>query len=134
VLVPEDSVLAILELDFGLNQRKVSESVKNYNLDKYRAHYYLILARQLTSKQNYLCDSVLSKYKKQRKSSLSKLEPIARTPISKSKDNDSLKIKNTENLRIRRGSVNLEVPTVRVRKERTPENPRMLMESLPLYK
>lgn len=43
-----------------------------------------------------------------------------RNPL-KNQDSDLLKVpRQTENVRMRRGSVNLEVPTIRVYKERTP--------------
>jgi serine/threonine protein kinase len=137
VLVPEEGVLGILEREFGLSAKKVGESVKGYSLDRFRAHYYLVLARQMAAGQGLLGVGILTKYKKQRKSSASKLEPIARTPIkpNKTKDTDLLKVPlgQTENMRIRRGSVNLDPPTVRVRRERTPESPRKLKSSLALY-
>lgn len=76
----------------------------------------------------------MSKYKKQRRSSLSKLDPIVRTPVVKRKDDSLLKVKKTEHLKIRRGSCNnIEAPTVRVRKERTPESPSKIMDNLALY-
>jgi hypothetical protein len=110
----------------------VADSVKGYSLDRFRAHYYLTLARQIFQGQNTLGVGKLCKFKKQRKSSASKLEPLARTPF-KAKESEILKVSQTQNVRIRRGSVNLEVPTVRIMKERTPENPRKLKSTLGMY-
>jgi hypothetical protein len=116
LLVPEEGVLSILECMYGFSPKKVAESVKGYLLDRYRAHYYLILTQQMAGGQNLLGAERLCKYKKQRKSSASKLEPLARTPMkpktprtpTKPKDSDLLKVpRKTENVRIRRGSVNL---------------------------
>ena len=104
--MPEGNVLNVLELEFRLSPKKVADSVKGYCLDRFRAHYYLILARQMAQGQNTLGVGTLCKYKKQRKSSASKLEPLAKTPF-KSKEFETLKAPLTQNVRIRKGSVNL---------------------------
>lgn len=45
MIIPEENIMSILERDFGIEKRKVSESIKAYNLDKFRAHYYLTLGK-----------------------------------------------------------------------------------------
>lgn len=73
LLIPEEGVLNILESVYGFSPKKVAESVKGYCLDRYRVHYYLVLNQQMAGGQSLLGAERLCKYKKQRKSSASKL-------------------------------------------------------------
>lgn len=45
MIIPEENIMSIMERDFGMEKRKVCETIKAYNLDKIRAHYYLTLAK-----------------------------------------------------------------------------------------
>jgi hypothetical protein len=113
----------------------VYESVKGYKLDKYHAAYYLVLKREsLVRKRSG--GAQVSKYKKQRKSSLLKLEPIIRTPLQKHKEQDPLKSLKVDVDSARGRSLhpqNLVLNSCRLRRK-TPDSPRRLIDCMALYK
>jgi hypothetical protein len=78
-IVLEDDVMDILDKDYHIDKQKVADSVKNCKLDKYHAMYYLTLKNEKHYHRHTKNDH-LDEFKKQRKGSLIKLEPISRTP------------------------------------------------------
>ena len=127
VLIPEESILALAQKQCKVDKRKVIESVKSYKLDKFRAIYYLLLKRQMQNAEN---NANISPYKKQRRNSIMKLQPIIRTPRKEEK----LIKAELPNLDINSRGKTLEINSCRLRKEATPDSPRRLIDCLAIYK
>ena len=75
----ENEVVNVLNKNYKVNTDKVTESVTNCRLDRFHALYYLTLKNEKQTGRHISTDKHLDEFKKQRKSSLLKLEPI-RTP------------------------------------------------------
>ena len=118
-----------------MEKKRVYESVKNYKLDKYHAAYYLILKKECEVRKRS-GDVNISKYKKQRKSSLLKLEPILRSPLQKHKEQDPLRLSKMDIDSGRSRSLypqNLGLNSCRLRRK-TPDSPPRLLDCLAIYK
>lgn len=85
----EDDIMNILDTDYHMDRQKVAESVINCRLDKYYAMYYLTLKNEKHT-HKHIANDHLNEFKKKRKGSLQKLEPICRTPSLPKKMDDSL--------------------------------------------
>ena len=75
----EEAIIDIIDKEYHLDAQKVIESVKNCKFDKYHAMYYLTLKNEKHTHKHTLLSN-LDEFKKQRKGSLIKLQPITRTP------------------------------------------------------
>lgn len=80
----EESVLALAEKECRFERRKIIDSVKEYKMDRYHATYYLLLRREMGLGK--LCEGKVDPYKKQRRASICKLDPILRTPQPRGKE------------------------------------------------
>jgi ribosome-binding factor A len=133
----------IIDKEYHLDPLKVVESVKNCRFDKYHAMYYLTLRNEKHT-HHHPEITHLDEYKKQRKGSLIKLQPITRTP-SLSKKSDSREKSAAYALSLKTSRVEKD-GVVRMRPRKTiyinncrlrrdsPDSPRRLLDCLAAYK
>lgn len=129
----------MLEKEHHMESKKVMDSVANCRFDRYRATYYLAL-RSLRNTQKH---GMVNQFKKQRKNSLIKLQPISRTPTPSKKDGlsekDSLVLAlktsrlDKDAVFRQRPRVTIDPSTARLRKSSL-DSPRRLLDCLAAYK
>ena len=112
---------------------RVTESVLGRQLDKFNALYYLTLKSMQPSNPE------ISLFKKQKRSSLVKLEPISRTPLLKAKPTQeyllSLKTGPVNSKRLSQPRLRLTFDArTRCRNREQPDSPRRLLDCLAAYK
>ena len=146
----ENEIVEVLDKKYKIDCEKVEESVENCKLDRYHAMYYLTLKHEKHTHE-HISNTHLDEFRKKRKSSLLKLNPISKTPsLSKKKettrdyrDDQLLTLKNgfsqnkNHNIRIRpkmtldpRG---VDPENCRFRKD-SPDSPRRLLDCVGAYK
>jgi serine/threonine protein kinase len=141
-IVVEEQIIEIIDREYHMDGQKVIESVKSCRFDKYHAMYYLTLKHEKhTHKHPQITH--LDEYKKQRKGSLIKLQPITRTPSLTKKSNSRERTAYTLSLKTSRvekdGVVRMrprktiDPNTCRLRKD-SPDSPRRLLDCLAAYK
>lgn len=112
---------------------RVTQSVMGRQFDKFNALYYLTLKSMQHSNPE------ISLFKKQKRSSLVKLEPISRTPIPKAKPTQEylLSLKtgpvNSKHLSKPRLKMTFDART-RYRNRDQPDSPRRLLDCVAAYK
>lgn len=144
-IVLEDEVMDILDKDYHIDRQKVAESVKYCRLDKYHAMYYLTLKNEKHFHRHTQNDH-LDEFKKQRKGSLVKLDPISRTPsLSKkkvnthheSRDERIMSLKTSRVIKSKELTIKtrqtIDPSQARLRKN-SPDSPRRLIDCLAAYK
>lgn len=134
-LVIEEDVIEVIEKDYHVDPQKVVDSVKNHRFDKYHALYYLTIKNQKHTHRHIQNDEHLDEFKKRRKGSLIRLEPITTRTPSVARKNNSLRTSRIEKMIDLKLSQKhyIDPNTSRLRKS-DPDSPRRLIDCLAAYK
>jgi hypothetical protein len=97
-ILVEEQIIEIIDREYHIDGQKVIESVKSCRFDKYHATHSQTLKKYPPASSDHPPDE----YKKQRKGSLIKLQPISRTPSLTKKSNSQERTAYTLSLKTSR--------------------------------